>query len=78
MISICHEFAFKRNLKFDISENSVKKKIKFGRKSQKICNPPAPITLEGKHLPWVKKITCLGFTLVEDNLMRTDITVKRG
>ena len=60
MISICHEFAFKRNLKFDISENSVKKKIKFGRKSQKICNPPVLVTLDGITLPWVGK---------EDNIL---------
>ena len=81
LVNVCQEFALKRNLKFGTSDNPAKSKTKcivFGRKTQKISNPPAPITLDGKNLPWVKKIMYLGCTLKEDNSMQTDITMKRG
>ena len=80
LVSICHEFAHIRNLKFGTNDNPTKSKtkcIEFAKKSHKSCDA-APITLDGKTLPWVKKITYLGCTLEEDNSMRTDITMKRG
>ena len=46
--------------------------------SKKSARDTAPVTLDGKNLPWVKKISHLGCTLESDNSMRTDLICKRG
>ena len=43
-----------------------------------MCSDPAPIVLDGKILPWVRKISHLGCTLEVDNSMKTDLAQKRG
>ena len=44
----------------------------------KDLSEPAPILLDGRKLPWVKKINHLGCTFESDLSMKFDILIKRG
>ena len=80
LVNICQEFALERNLRFGTNEDPAKSKTKcivYAKKGHNLTSP-APIILDGKELPLVKKITHLGCTLEEDNSMRIDITIKRS
>ena len=79
LVNICQQFASERNLKFGTNTDPSKSKTKcmvFSKKRSSV--DPAPITLDGKNLPWVKKINHLGNILECDNSMKTDIIQKRG
>ena len=58
-VNICNDFTSEHNLKFGTHSNSSKSKTKcivFAQKTYK-TSTLAPITLGGKALPWVKKVT---------------------
>ena len=79
LVNICHNFALERNLKFGTNDDPNKSKTKcivFSKKKQQ--SDPAPITLDGNNLPWVKKINHLGCILEADNSMKADLAQKRG
>ena len=81
LIDICQSFASERNLKFGTNDDPRKSKTKcivFSNK--KVQRDPAPVTLDGKALPWVSKISHLGCILCmleSNNSMKIDLIQKR-
>ena len=80
LVNMCQVFAARKNLRFGTNPNPAKSKTKcivFSSKAKDHKNL-APVTLDGKILPWVKKVTHLGCVLESDNSMKCDIALKRG
>ena len=80
LVNICQNFGSRRNLRFGthpIASKSKTKCIVFYKKSKDWPNL-APIILDGRALPWVKKINHSGFTLEADCSMKSDTLAKRG
>ena len=78
LVDICNSFAIERNLKFGTNDDPRKSKTKcivFSNK--KLLRDPAPVTLDGKALPWVNKISHLGCILESNNSMKTDLIQKK-
>ena len=80
LVNIYHRFASKKNLKFGthmVPSKSKTKCIVFYKKHRD-WSRLAPITLDGRALPWVTKVNHLGCILDSDGLMKSDILSKRG
>ena len=80
LVNICHKFARRKNLKFGthtVPSKSKTKCIVFFKKHRD-WSKLAPIMLDGRALPWVKKVNHLGCILDADGSMKSDILSKRG
>ena len=73
MVTFCEEFGKEHNLEFSTDPNPNKSKTKcILFKGKHRVQPPAPVQLDGKDLPWVPSLEHLGHTLHESMSMETD------
>ena len=80
LVKMFQKFASQKNLKFGTDTNPLRSKTKcivFTKKRIDYANL-APIVLDGKDLPWVKKVNHLGCILETNNSMKLDMLSKRG
>ena len=80
LVNTCQEFASNKNLKFGTDPNPTKSKTKcivFSKKP-KDMSKLAPVVLDGRNLPWVRKVNHLGSILESDCSMKSDIVSKKG
>jgi hypothetical protein len=79
MLKACADFASKNNVVFSTDPNPVLSKTKClymtGKENKSY---PAPLTLNGKELPWVRHATHLGHELSEFCDMELDSRIKRA
>ena len=79
MLKICEDYAEENNIKFSshVDPNKSKSKSLYvtGRKGS---DPPVPLQLCGKNLPWVDHCNHLGHTLTVTCTMEDDCKQKRA
>ena len=80
MIDTCERFARRVNLQFSTDPDPSKSKSKciFVCGISKRRQKPAPLTLNGKQLPWVESALHLGHVLHESGTMEQDMKAKRA
>ena len=80
MIKICQDYGQKHNLVFSTDPNPTKSKTKcvFFCGKAGVVQYPAPLSLDGKLLPWVQSATHLGHELHQASTMDQDAKVKRA
>ena len=80
MLAKCEEYASKNNIQFSTDPDPTKSKTKciLVCGSRKKLEKPAPLSLCGRDLPWVKSASHLGHELHESGNMEYDATVKKA
>ena len=80
MLQKCEDYASKNNIQFSTDPDPVKSKTKciLVCGNRKNLAKPAPLTLCGRDLPWVKSASHLGHELHESGSMEHDANVKRA
>ena len=75
MLKICEDFAHRNNITFSTSDDIKSSKCKsiYVHGNRVKCDPPAPLVLCGKNLPWVDKSEHLGHLLSYSANMDNDI-----
>ena len=76
MLNVCERWSKENGITFSTHPSPSKSKTKAMRISHKTRPDPAPLLLDGKHLPYVDSLNHLGHILSKNGTMTNDIKKK--